>query len=131
MKTEYLGLWKTRTAWYRSQVLSKEQIQNLPPKTRILLRENNRHQNNDDGTPRFIFSFADEQTADSISFEIEEYSDVVDIVLYLKEQLIDIRGKAMRGQDASDNYDTAYHKHCDIEEICDNCIDKIANWQSK
>ena len=77
-KTTWMGLWNTRPAVYRSKAITKKQIQELPAKTRIVLRENKFHKSNDDGTPRFVFCFADGEASEAISFEMEDYSDILD-----------------------------------------------------
>ena len=72
MKTKFEGLWKTRTAVYRSKPLTKKELQELPAKVRLIVRENKYHENNDDGTPRFVFTFADAGEAASIALEREK-----------------------------------------------------------
>ena len=73
-KTNWMGLWNTRPAVYRSKALTQAQIKELPKKCRLILRENKFHRSNDDGTPRFVFCFADAEASDTISFELEDYS---------------------------------------------------------
>lgn len=72
-KSEWIGLWNTRPAVYRSKALTKQQIEDLPSKCRIVLRENKFHRANDDGTPRFVFCFADADASETISFKNENY----------------------------------------------------------
>ena len=122
MKSNYMGLWAGRTGWYRSKAMTQKQIRELPKKCRIILRENKYHKNNEDGTPRFIFAFADAETSNAICFEVEDYQDKVD---ELQDKVDELRGAissiltaSIHGQDACANYDSAYHRLCDIEEIC-------------
>jgi len=67
-KTAYEGLWKGKTAWYISKGFTKKQLKEMPNKFRLIVRENKYHKNNDDGTPRFIFSFVDAETANDLRF---------------------------------------------------------------
>ena len=115
MKSNYMGLWAGRTGWYCSKAMTQKQISELPKKCRIILRENKYHKNNEDGTPRFIFAFADAETSDAICFEVEDYQDKMG---ELREAISSILTASIHGQDACTNYDSAYYRLCDIEEIC-------------
>lgn len=86
-KTNWMGMWNTRPAVYRSKALTQAQIKELPKKCRIILRENKFHRSNNDGTPRFVFCFADAEASDAISFEIEDYSTEIQ---QLRQTLEDI-----------------------------------------
>lgn len=115
MKSNYMGLWAGRTGWYCSKSMTQKQIRELPEKCRIILRENKYHKNNKDGTPRFIFAFADAGTSDAICFEVEDYQNKID---ELRGAISSILTASIHGQEACANYDSAYHRLCDIEEIC-------------
>ena len=68
-KYKYNGLWKGETLWYISKGFSKTQlIKTMPNKFRLIVRENKFHKSNDDGTPRFVFSFVDAETAEELRF---------------------------------------------------------------
>jgi len=91
MKTEYEGLWLGRTAWYVSKPFTKKKLQEMPAKFRLIVRENKFHKNNKDGTPRFIFAFADAETANRITelrerepakWHFGEYQNFLTIVSY-------------------------------------------------
>ena len=69
MRTKYEGLWKGRTAWYISKGFTKQQLSQMPSKFRLIIRENRYHKSNADGTPRFIFSFADAEDANDLVIE--------------------------------------------------------------
>ena len=86
-KTDWMGLWNTRPAVYRSKPMTQAQIKALPSKCRIVLRENKFHKSNDDGTPRFVFCFADAETSDAISFKMENYSDILDQLISVADAL--------------------------------------------
>ena len=120
MKTNYMGLWAGRTVWYCSKAMTQKQISELPKKCRIILRENKYHKNNSDGTPRFIFAFADAETSNAICFETEDYQDKLDEI---QETVGAILRLSISGQDACENYDTAYRRLCDIEELCKQVLE--------
>ena len=104
MKTNYMGLWAGRTAWYCSKAMTQKQISELPKKCRIILRENKYHKNNSDGTPRFIFAFADAETRNAICVETEDYQDSLDEIQEMDGVILRL---SIIAQDDCKNYDTA------------------------
>lgn len=72
MKTNWEGLWQSKTAVYRSKPLTQAQIKELPKKSRLIVRYNKFHTNNDGTTPKFVFCFADAQDADAITLDFIE-----------------------------------------------------------
>ena len=84
VKSNWMGLWKQREGLYKSYALTQEQIKKLPKKTRILLRYNKFYEA-DSNRPKFVFSFADAEAAESISFELQDYSGVSENVKRAKE----------------------------------------------
>ena len=72
MKTNWEGLWQSKTAVYRSKPLTQAQIKELPKKSRLIVRYNKFHTNNDGATPKFVFCFADAEDADAIALDFIE-----------------------------------------------------------
>lgn len=68
----YEGLWKGSTSWYVSKGFTKKQLEEMPKKFRLVLRENRYHKNNEDGTPRFIFGFVDADKAEEFRYGVEK-----------------------------------------------------------
>ncbi len=113
MKSEYLGLWKGRTAWYISKPITQQQIKEMPKKTRIILRYNKCYEAKSN-KPKFIFAFADAKTADAIVFETEDYSDKLEEALDTIRKVQDL---AYWGD--MDGYDPSAKDACfDIDMLC-------------
>lgn len=66
-KTQWQGLWKTRKAVYRSQVIKKKDI---PPYARLIVRFNKNYHSDTD-RPKFVFCFANGKAEQAITLERE------------------------------------------------------------
>lgn len=126
-KSEFLGLWNTRQAWYQSKALTKKQLQELPKKVRVIMRYNKYHKGNDSRTPKFVFSFADAETAEAICFKMEDYTSEIDEV---KERLETIKGRLEQLRHEcecvySEVYSDTPYAHCgfDHEDIANRITD--------
>lgn len=106
MKTKYEGLWPGRTAWYISKPFTKQQVKDMPNKFRLIIRENKYHKNNSDGTPRFIFAFADAETAkETALFQFEDEESEDERTYTYSEVVTVMRGACRDGQRGIDEYD--------------------------
>ena len=118
-KSEWLGLWNTRSAVYQSKALTQKQIKELPKKCRVILRYNKFHRGNDDITPKFVFSFCDAETSEAISFGVEDYSDKLDILINGLNNI----GERCRGKYLDDDNNNFLY---DIYEDCMQLIREVA-----
>lgn len=71
-RSAWEGLWRRRPGIYVSRVCDKSELDRVPNKFRLIIKENRNHVNNNSKTPRFVFSFSDEEEQKSIMLKTEE-----------------------------------------------------------
>lgn len=133
METKYEGLWKGRTAWYVSKPFTKKQLEKMPKQFRLIIRENKYHKNNDDGTPRFIFSFVDGNAANEFIFEDRAVghwvvSETLDCLTVYESCSCSVCGKKPNGTGAV--YDYKYCPYCGAL-MTDDFEDKRTFWKGE
>lgn len=121
MKSQYLGLWKCeRTGWYMSQPITKKQLKEIKGKLRIIMRYNKYH-NPEKNTPRFIFAFADAESAEnvvSLKFDSDEFEEMINSLEEAK-RLVSL------AVDGAENYDDNYYYIDKAEQILSEILEKI------
>lgn len=71
-RSSWEGLWRRRPGVYVSRICSKKEIEKIPGNFRLIIKENKNHINNNSKTPRFVFSFCDEEEQKAIMLKTEE-----------------------------------------------------------
>lgn len=71
-RSSWEGLWRRKPGIYFSRICDKSELDRVPNKFRLIIKENKNHINNNSRTPRFVFSFADEDEQRSIMLKAEE-----------------------------------------------------------
>ena len=98
-KTEWKGLWKNREGIYSGQTIKKSDIPNY---ARLIVRYNKFYES-DSNKPRFVYCFANGDSANAITIERtkEEYWDGQELV-DLKEKVEDLADIMRRGNRNAD-----------------------------
>lgn len=82
-KTQWQGLWYQREGVYSGYVIKKADI---PEKARLILRYN-KYYDKDSNKPRFVYCFANGDSADAITMQVEheEYVSLEDLTSKIEE----------------------------------------------
>lgn len=82
-KTQWQGLWYQREGVYSGYVIKKADI---PKKARLILRYN-KYYDKDSNKPRFVYCFANGDSADAITMQVEheEYVSIEDLTSKIEE----------------------------------------------
>lgn len=82
-KTQWQGLWYQREGVYSGYVIKKADI---PKKARLILRYN-KYYDKDSNKPRFVYCFANGDSADAITMQVEheEYVSLEDLTSKIEE----------------------------------------------
>lgn len=82
-KTQWQGLWYQREGVYSGYVIKKADI---PKKARLILRYN-KYYDKDSNKPKFVYCFANGDSADAITMQVEheEYVSLEDLTSKIEE----------------------------------------------